>query len=171
MAESAAGSEGRFSASADAAVPLPAAAGGGPISHAIFRVARTHRMIAGHLLRSVGLHPGQELVMMQLWELGPQRQIDLVRLLDSDAATMTRTIRRLEHAGFVRRSPCPDDKRASVIEATTASHALRKEVEQLWRRLEDATAGDTTDEERASVLRALQDIETRLTRAAAQLGT
>ena len=31
--------------------------------------------------------------MMQLWDLGPQRQTDLVRLLDSDAATMTRTIR------------------------------------------------------------------------------
>ncbi|MGW6686419.1 MarR family winged helix-turn-helix transcriptional regulator [Streptomyces sp. NPDC054961] len=170
MAESAASSEGRSPAPADATVPLPAAATGGPVSHAIFRVARTHRMIAGHLLRRVGLHPGQELVMMQLWGLGPQRQVDLVRLLDSDAATMTRTIRRLEHAGFVRRSPCPDDKRASVIEATTASHALRKEVEQLWRQLEDATVGDTTDDEQAAVLRALEDIEKRLTRTAAQLG-
>lgn len=171
MAESTATSEGHSPAQASEGTPLPAAAGGGPISHAIFRVARTHRMIAGHLLRSVGLHPGQELVMMQLWELGPQRQVDLVRLLDSDAATMTRTIRRLEHAGFVRRSPCADDKRAYLIEATTASHALRKEVEQLWRRLEEATVGDTTDEEQATVLRALEDIEKRLTRAAAQLGT
>lgn len=169
MAESAA--RKRSPAPASGAIPPPAAAGGGPISHAIFRVARTHRMIAGHLLRRVGLHPGQELVMMQLWELGPQRQVDLVRLLDSDAATMTRTVRRLEHAGFVRRSPCPDDKRASVIEATAASHALRKEVEQLWRQLEDATVGDTSDEEQVTVLRALEDIEKRLNRTAAQLGT
>ncbi|GHE05359.1 MarR family winged helix-turn-helix transcriptional regulator [Streptomyces alanosinicus] len=171
MTESAASSEGCPQALASGAIPLPAAAVGGPISHAIFRVARTHRMIAGHLLRRVGLHPGQELVMMQLWELGPQRQVDLVRLLDSDAATMTRTIRRLEHAGFVRRSPCADDKRASVIEATTASHALRKEVEHLWRQLEDATVGDTGDDEQATVLRALEDIEQRLVRAAARLGT
>ncbi|MER6031930.1 MarR family transcriptional regulator [Streptomyces sp. NPDC001851] len=171
MAESAASAEGRSPASVDGAIPLPSAASGGPISHAIFRVARIHRMIAGQLLRRVGLHPGQELVMMQLWELGPQRQVDLVRLLDSDAATMTRTIRRLEHAGFVRRSPCPDDKRASLIEATTASHALRKEVEQLWRQLEDATVGDSTDDEQATILRALEDIEERLTRTAAQLGT
>ncbi|MBY8886069.1 MarR family winged helix-turn-helix transcriptional regulator [Streptomyces sp. PTM05] len=162
--------EGRCPAPAGGAIPLPAAARGGPISHAIFRVARTHRLIAGQLLRRVGLHPGQELVMMQLWELGPQRQADLVRLLDSDAATMTRTIRRLEHAGFVRRSPCADDRRASLIEATTASHALRKEVEQLWRQLEDITVGDTGDDEQAAVLRALGDIEKRLNRAAAQLG-
>src|SRR6476660_10499856 len=102
----------KHNASADAAVPIPAAAHGGPISHAIFRVARLHRMIAGNLLRRVGLHPGQELVMMHLWELGPQRQADLIGLLDSDAATMTRTVKRLEDAGFVRRVPLADDKRA-----------------------------------------------------------
>ncbi|MEU9133405.1 MarR family transcriptional regulator [Kitasatospora sp. NPDC048540] len=171
MAESTAGPEDCSTAPGTGSVALPAAAAGGPISHAIFRVARTHRMIAGQLLRRVGLHPGQELVMMQLWELGPQRQADLVRLLDSDAATMTRTVRRLEHAGFVRRTPCADDRRASLIEATTASHALRAEVEQLWRQLEEATVGDSTDEERAAVLRALEGIEARLTRTAARLGT
>ena len=51
----------------------------------------------------MGLHPSQELVMMQLWDRGPQGQTALVRLLGSDAATMTRTVKRLEHAGFVRR--------------------------------------------------------------------
>src|ERR1700739_2548386 len=122
-------------------IPVPAAALGGPISHTIFRVARLHKMVAGNLLRRVGLHPGQELVMMYLWELGPQRQTDLIRLLDSDAATMTRTIRRLEHAGFVRRSPIPDDKRAFLIEPTAAGRALRPQVEQIWNRLEEIVAG------------------------------
>ncbi|MFZ4236160.1 MarR family winged helix-turn-helix transcriptional regulator [Streptomyces murinus] len=157
-------------AAADVAVAVPSAATGGPVSHAIFRVARTHRMIAGQLLRRVGLHPGQELVMMQLWELGPQRQADLVRLLDSDAATMARTVRRLEQAGFVRRCPCADDKRAYLIEATTASHALREQVESLWRQLEDATLGNLSPTEQADVLHVLEALESRLTRAAAQLG-
>jgi DNA-binding MarR family transcriptional regulator len=71
----------------------------------IFRVASLHRMLAGNLLRRIGLHPSQELAVMQLWDAGPQRQTDLVRLLDSDAATMTRTVQRLEAAGFVRRRP------------------------------------------------------------------
>src|ERR1700739_985493 len=122
-------------------VPVPAAAPGGPVSHAIFRVARLHRMMAGNLLRRVGLHPGQEMVMMYLWEAGPQRQADLIRLLDSDAATMTRTIQRLEHAGFVRRSPVADDKRAYLIESTAAGRALRPQVEQLWKQLEEIGAG------------------------------
>jgi MarR family transcriptional regulator, organic hydroperoxide resistance regulator len=146
-------------------VPVPAAALGGPISHAIFRIARLHRMMAGNLLRRVGLHPGQELVMMYLWELGPQRQTDLIRLLDSDAATMTRTIRRLEHAGFVRRSPCADDKRAYLIEPTAAGRALRPQVEQIWNQLEEIVVGGVGDRERQTIRRVLEGLEERLTYA------
>jgi MarR family transcriptional regulator, organic hydroperoxide resistance regulator len=147
-------------------VPVPAAALGGPISHALFRVARLHRMTAGNLLRRVGLHPGQELVMMYLWELGAQRQADLVRLLDSDAATMTRTIRRLEHAGFVRRSPSADDKRAYLIESTAAGRALRSRVERIWNQLEEIVAGGTGERERHTIRRVLEGMEDRLTHAA-----
>ncbi|WP_420823454.1 MarR family winged helix-turn-helix transcriptional regulator [Streptomyces natalensis] len=150
----------------EATVPVPAAAAGGPVSHAIFRLARLHRMFAGQLLRRIGLHPGQELVMMHLWELGPQRQTDLVRLMDSDAATMTRTVRRLEQAGFVRRRPSPTDKRASLIEPTAASHALRREVEQVWSRLEDLSTADLSDDERTAALHTLERLEQNLVRAA-----
>ena len=160
----------KHNASADAAVPIPAAAHGGPISHAIFRVARLHRMIAGNLLRRVGLHPGQELVMMHLWESGPQRQADLISLLDSDAATMTRTIRRLEHAGFVRRVPLADDKRASLIEPTAASRALRTQVEQIWTQLEQIAVGGVNPRERQTILRVLEGLEARLTRASTNAG-
>ncbi|MFF8407512.1 MULTISPECIES: MarR family winged helix-turn-helix transcriptional regulator [unclassified Streptomyces] len=152
----------------EATVPVPGAAGGGPISHAIFRLARLHRMFAGQLLRRIGLHPGQELVMMHLWELGPQRQIDLVRLLDSDAATMTRTVRRLEQAGFVRRRASPTDKRASLIEPTAASHALRREVEEVWSRLEDFSTAGFSDDERADALATLERLEHNLVQAAAR---
>ncbi|MER5971139.1 MarR family transcriptional regulator [Streptomyces sp. NPDC002055] len=151
----------------EATVPVPGAAGSGPISHAIFRLARLHRMFAGQLLRRIGLHPGQELVMMHLWELGAQRQTDLVRLMDSDAATMTRTVRRLEQAGFVRRRPSPADKRASLIEPTAASHALRREVEQSWGRLEDLVAADLSADERTAALHTLERLEHNLVQAAA----
>jgi MarR family transcriptional regulator, organic hydroperoxide resistance regulator len=150
-------------------IPVPAAALGGPISHAMFRVGRLHKMMAGNLLRRVGLHPGQELVMMYLWELGPQRQTDLIHLLDSDAATMTRTIQRLEHAGFVRRSPVADDKRAFLIEPTAAGRALRPQVEQIWNQLEEIIVGAVGQHDRQTIGRVLEGLEERLTRAAESL--
>ncbi|WP_232542612.1 MarR family winged helix-turn-helix transcriptional regulator [Streptomyces sp. QHH-9511] len=146
--------------------PMPPSVQAGPMAHAILRVARLHRMLAGQLLRRVGLHPGQELVMMQLWDLGPQRQIDLVRLLGSDAATMTRTIKRLEHAGFVRRRPSPTDKRATIIEPTEASLALRHQVDEVWAELEECTAGQLPEERQAEAVQILEQIEASLSLAA-----
>ena len=104
--------------------------------------------------------------MMYLWELGSLRQADLIRLLDSDAATMTRMIQRLEHAGFVRRSPSADDKRAFLIEPTAASHALRPQVEQMWNQLEEIAVGGAGKQEQQTIRRVLEGLEERLTRAA-----
>lgn len=140
----------------------PTVAGAGPLSHAIFRVARLHKMFAGQLLRETGLYPGQELLMMSLWDHGPQRQVDLVRALDSDAPTVARSVRRLERAGFVRRTPSPTDRRAVVIEATRASVPLRRTVERIWADLETLTVGAMDEPERSDVLRALLRLEQNL---------
>ncbi|MER6464497.1 MarR family transcriptional regulator [Streptomyces sp. NPDC001228] len=147
---------------------MPDSVAAGALNHAIFRVARLHRMLAGQLLRRVGLHPGQELVMMQLWDRGPQRQTDLVRLLGSDAATMTRTVRRLENAGFVRRFPCATDKRVTIIEPTAASNALRAEVERVWLDLEAGAIEGMTPERQAEAVEVLRRIEENLARATSQ---
>jgi DNA-binding MarR family transcriptional regulator len=146
--------------------PVPAAAHGGPVSHAIFRLARLHKLTAGQLLRRTGLHPNQELVMMRLWDAGPQRQADLAAVMESDSATITRTIQRLERAGFVRRTPSTADRRVTIVEATPASQALRREVEQVWRELEDRTLGGDTDAERDEALRVLGRLEANLAASA-----
>lgn len=156
--------KGRFMSNADDAAGT--VAGQGPVSHAIFRVARLHKMMAGQLLRETGLYPNQELLMMRLWDEGPQRQVDLVRHLETDAPTVARTVRRLERAGFVRISVSPTDKRATVVEATRASMPLRKAVHRIWSELEAATVGSLSEDERAQILASLTSLEENLTAAA-----
>jgi DNA-binding MarR family transcriptional regulator len=140
-------------------------AGVGPISHAIFRVARLHKMFAGQLLREAGLYPGQELLMMRLWDEGPQRQVDLVRALESDAPTVARTVRRLDKAGFVRRAPSAVDGRVTIVEATQASMPLKRTVERIWAELEALTVAALSEAERANVLSALEQLESNLVAA------
>lgn len=156
------------STAASTVVGQPTTAAGGPVSHAIFRVARLHRMLAGQLLRRTGLYPNQELVMMYLWDQGEQRQSALVKVLDSDAATMVRTIQRLERAGFVRRRPDPADARASLVEPTPASMHLRKEIDDIWRRLEQLTVGELDPEQQRATLAALEELEHNLVTATAE---
>ncbi|GGW99909.1 hypothetical protein GCM10010297_22340 [Streptomyces malachitofuscus] len=142
-----------------------ASLGARPVSHAIFRVARLHKALAGRLLRETGLHPGQELVLMALWDQGPQRQVDLVEAVDSDAPTMARSISRMEKAGLVRRSPSPTDGRAVIVEATEASLALRDKVDGAWAELERLTTTGLGTAQQSEILAGLALLESVLSKA------
>ena len=143
-------------------VPSATAAGSGPVSNALIRVTRLHVVQARQLFRTVGLHPGHELLLMHLWDTGPQRQADLAVLFDTDSAAMTRTVQRLERSGFVRRRPDPNDGRATLVETTAAGDALRRSVEQLWARLEAITTADMTPVQRKALLEGLAQVEHNL---------
>jgi DNA-binding MarR family transcriptional regulator len=140
----------------------PSAAERGPVSHALFRVVRLHRMLAGHLLRDLGLHRGQELLLMHLWDSGPVRQTELIAVLDSDSATITRMVQRLEKAGLVERAPDPHDGRATLVSTTTAGNAMRADIERMWHDLEASTVGDLPPSTLAPMLEALAKIEANL---------
>ncbi|MFE3260129.1 MarR family winged helix-turn-helix transcriptional regulator [Nocardia sp. NPDC059091] len=119
-------------------------------------------MRARQLLQGLGLHPGHELLLMHLWDTGPQRQSDLATEFDTDSASMTRTVQRLERAGFVRRRQDPTDGRATLVESTAAGTALRSRIEQLWTDLETDTVGDMSTSQQRQLLRALAKLETNL---------
>jgi DNA-binding MarR family transcriptional regulator len=146
-------------------VPSSTAASGGPVSNALIRVTRLHSMRARQLLHGLGLHTGHELLLMHLWDSGPQRQADLAAEFDTDSASMTRTVQRLERAGFVRRRPDPDDGRATLVESTPAGLALRGRIERLWTELEVDTVGDLTASQQQRLVHDLQYVEANLTSA------
>ncbi|WP_282796380.1 MarR family winged helix-turn-helix transcriptional regulator [Streptomyces sp. CC224B] len=140
----------------------PSAAAGGPVSAAIPRVARLHRTAAGKLLKDAGLYPGQELMMMHLWEAGAVRQSELIRMVDLDPSTVTKMLQRLEQAGHVRRRPDPADRRAVLVEPTEDSGALMRAVERAWNQLEQHTLAGLEPEERAQLGRLLSRVEANL---------
>ncbi|MEJ8634204.1 MarR family winged helix-turn-helix transcriptional regulator [Streptomyces sp. MS2.AVA.5] len=142
--------------------PLPGSALGGPVSHAVSRVARLHRMAAGKLLKGAGLYPGQEFVMMHLWDAGPVRQSELIKAVELDPSTVTKMLQRLEQAGHVRRCPDPADRRAVLIEATADSCALHSAVAEAWTNLEEHTLHGLGPDERTELVRLLAKVEENL---------
>lgn len=141
---------------------LPHAANSGPVSHAVSRVARLHRIAAGKLLRKLGLYPGQEFVMMRLWDAGPVRQAELIKAVDLDPSTVTKMLQRLEQSGHVRRSPDPADRRAVLVEATERSCALLSDVSAAWAELEQQTLDGLDEDERRELARLLTKVEANL---------
>ncbi|MEU6881188.1 MarR family winged helix-turn-helix transcriptional regulator [Streptomyces sp. NPDC046712] len=142
--------------------PVPSTAQGGPVSHAIARVARLHRIAAGRLLKEVGLYPGQEFLMMCLWDCGPVRQSELIKAMGLDPSTVTKMLQRLEQSGYVRRSPDPADRRAVLVEAADGDGALRAGVADAWTGLEEHTLAGLAPAERAELVRLLAKVEGNL---------
>ncbi|MFI7355716.1 MarR family winged helix-turn-helix transcriptional regulator [Streptomyces avidinii] len=141
---------------------VPGAVLDGPVSHAISRVARLHRIAAGRVLRDLGLHPGQEFLMMHLWDSGAVRQSELIKAVGLDPSTVTKMLQRLEQSGHVRRRPDPADRRASLVEATDASCGLLVEVRRAWGELERQTLDGLDAAERAELTRLLGKVESAL---------
>ncbi len=134
----------------------------GPTVHAVFRLSRMHRTMAGRLLRDLGLAPGQELLLLQLWDRDRCSQTDLVERLGIDPSTVTKMLQRLERGGWVRREPSPDDGRVMLVTLTAAGRDLQAAVTDLWRQLEHETVKTLADEDRAELLRLLRKVETGL---------
>ncbi|MER7518839.1 MarR family winged helix-turn-helix transcriptional regulator [Streptomyces sp. NPDC126499] len=145
-----------------AADSLPSAARGGPLSYALSRVARLHRIAAGRRLRELGLYPGQEFLMMALWDCGPVRQSALIQSLGLDPSTVTKMLQRLEQCGHVRRRPDPADRRAVLVEATEEGEALRARVEGVWSGLEEDSLAGLGTADRDELMRLLGRLEENL---------
>lgn len=99
---------------------------------------------------------------MHLWETGPQRQTDLMRVFDADSGSMTRSVQRLERAGLVSRQADPTDGRATRVQTTEAARGLRGLVEGLWADLEAVTTFGMTAAQRTELLHRLAQAEQNL---------
>lgn len=133
------------------------------VSSMIPRLARAHWLVAGELLQRVGLYPGQELLLMRLWETDHQSQADLAKGLGLDPSTVARTVRSLEQQGLLARTPSPSDRRARVVSLTKAGRDLRPAVERVWSDLEEVTTRDLSDRQRTDALRLMRRMEASLT--------
>jgi MarR family transcriptional regulator, organic hydroperoxide resistance regulator len=144
----------------------------GPTVHAVFRLSRMHKTIIGGLLRELGLAPGQELLLLQLWDRDRCSQADLVERLGLDPSTVTKMLQRLERDGWVGREPSPSDHRVMVVTLTPAGRGLQDAVTALWSELEGQTVKSLSPAERAEFLRLLRKVEggLRASRGAAASG-
>ncbi|MHA6622292.1 MarR family winged helix-turn-helix transcriptional regulator [Pseudonocardia sp. DLS-67] len=109
------------------------------INQAIRLLSLRHRARASALLAPLGLHPGQEALLLELARTGPMIQAQLSDALAVEPPSVTLMTRKLEASGYVRRTPAPSDKRASIVELTGSGQALAERVKQLWCALAEET--------------------------------
>ena len=112
------------------------------VNQAIRLLSLRHRARAAALLAPLGLHPGQEMLLLELTRTGPMIQAQLSEALGCEPPSVTIMTRKLEASGHIRREPDPTDKRASIVELTDSGRALAERVKELWCDLaEEAVVG------------------------------
>jgi DNA-binding MarR family transcriptional regulator len=119
-------------------------------SYALAKVCRGHRANVGELLVQVGLHVGQEMLLIELWEEDGLRGGELAERLGVEPPTITRMLRSLERCGLVTRRQDPEDARSFRVYLTDEGRSLEGPVARCWENVEEkAFAGMSAGERRS----------------------
>ncbi|UCM89260.1 MarR family winged helix-turn-helix transcriptional regulator [Streptomyces marincola] len=110
----------------------------GSLATALVRVAREHRVLVSRGLADLGLHPGQELMLAELWNQDGLSQSELATRLGVELPTVVKTVQRLEATGLITRAKDPHDRRVTRVTLTDRGQGLRAAVEAVWTRAEEA---------------------------------
>src|SRR5438067_4017422 len=145
---------------------IPTTAGGGPMSYAIFQLARAHRGCAAAMLREMDLHPGQELLLMHLFDRDGQTQAELVESVGLDHSTVSKSLRRMQDAGLVIREPAEHDRRVMVVHLTDKGRAMREPIATLWQALEETFARNLSEQQAESFVETAYAITEAISRRA-----
>ena len=130
--------------------------------YVLAKVCRVHRGSVGELLAEVGLHVGQEMVLVELWEHDGLRGGELAVRLGVEPPTVTKMLRRLENCGLAERRRDPDDARSFQVFLTKDGHALEEPVTRCWEQVEEKTFAGLNAEERRTFHRLLTKVRSNL---------
>ncbi|WP_254648175.1 MarR family winged helix-turn-helix transcriptional regulator [Streptomyces sp. GbtcB6] len=120
----------------DPVMPRPSLVERAPVSFGLFALSRELHGYGAELLLKLGLHPGQELILMRLFDRDGQTQAELQQAVGLDHSTVSRSIRRMEDAGLVARARAEHDRRAFIVSLAAGGEALREPLADLWTTLD-----------------------------------
>lgn len=126
------------------------------------KVCKAHRANVGALLAEHGLHVGQEMVLVELWQDDGLRGGELAARLGVEPPTVTKMLRRLERCGLVERSQDPTDARSFRVHLTGEGRLLQQPILRSWERAEDAALAGFSQADRHTFRRLLIRVRTNI---------
>src|SRR5262249_46933362 len=121
----------------------------------VIRLCKAERHQMEEALNQLGLHVGQELLLLQLWQEDGASQSHLAEAMEVDISTITKAVQRMERTGLLKRSPDTVDARISRVYLTERGRALREPVMQVWNTLEGQLVEALTETEQVLLRRLL----------------
>lgn len=132
------------------------------LNRAIRLIGMKHRGQATVALSKLGLHTGQEVLLLELDARGPRTQAQLAGALGCEPPSVTVMVQKLEAAGLIERRPSASDGRATIVELTDRGRALMPNLKEVWLRLAEATVAGLSGNSLDNLLAVLGDLATSL---------
>jgi len=132
------------------------------IGFQVLQVHKAHRQLAEAALNKLGVHTGQEMILLQLWIEEGIPQSQLAASMEVEPPTATKMLQRMERAGLIERRPDPTDARISRVYLSERGRALEQPVLDVWKQLETQTVADLSLTEQALLHRLLMQVLTNL---------
>lgn len=134
------------------------------IGYFVHDVSRLRRTLFDQKMKPMGVTRSQWWVLAQLGRsektLGEQGmlQTELANVLDVGKVTVGGLIDRLEAGGFVRRMPCPNDRRAKRVVVTEAGRATLRQMQSVSQELNALILKDIPED----AIRTAEDVLARM---------
>ncbi len=132
------------------------------IGFQVLQVHKAHRSRADAAFNKLGIHTGQEMILLQLWIEEGIPQSQLAASMEVEPPTATKMLQRMERAGLIERRQDPGDARISRVYLTERGRALELPVLEVWKQLEVQTVAGLSLTEQALLHRLLMQILTNL---------
>lgn len=132
------------------------------IGFQLLQIHKAHRQLAEEDLNKLGVHTGQEMILLQLWIEEGISQSQLAACMEVEPPTATKMLQRMERAGLIERRPDPKDARVSLVYLTERGRTLEQPVLDVWRQLEARTISGLSLTEQTLLRRLLLQVATNL---------
>jgi MarR family transcriptional regulator, organic hydroperoxide resistance regulator len=119
------------------------------LNYLFIQVAKAHRARTHELLSQLGLHVGQEMILVSLWMKDGQTLSQLAERLEVQPPTITKMVQRMEVSGIVKREASREDSRVSHVFLTSKGKNLQAKIEKVWEQVEREFVSGMSKEEKS----------------------
>lgn len=134
--------------------------------HALMQTDKLHRTLLEKRINSLGIHRSQHIMLMVLSNFSAAvKQADLAEKLGISNAAAAVTIKKLENSGYIERLTNDGDRRANIVQITSAGKAVVEESKMIFDSVERVMTSGITRTELAGFLAATEKMQINLKEA------
>ena len=130
-----------------------------PIGKSIINLVSAHRHVTTSKISKLGLHAGQDLILLALLEQDGQSQNALVQELCVNHSAVAKSVARMKKSDILTTQKSTTDKRVTLVFLTPKGHQLALQAQKVWQNVEHIAFNNLNKTDQTNFLRLLAIVE------------